>query len=151
MGTMSASTNLFRIGELAKAAGISERTIDYYTKLGLIAPEKRTLKNYRLYSSETLATLKRINQLKQEKYTLDEIKERLEQWRSLGEDPDMADKLTQLEIHLRQLEREVKELNPILHELKPSQKRQALASILPKGAACIQSLQILINQFTSMS
>lgn len=67
MGIMKG--NLFRIGELAKAAGISERTIDYYTKLGLISPEKRTLKNYRLYSSETLSTLERINQLKQEKYT----------------------------------------------------------------------------------
>ena len=31
------SGNLFRIGELAKVAGISERTIDYYTKLGLIS------------------------------------------------------------------------------------------------------------------
>lgn len=28
---------LYRIGELAKAAHISERTIDYYTKLGLIS------------------------------------------------------------------------------------------------------------------
>lgn len=61
---------LYRIGELAKAAGISERTIDYYTKLGLITPESRSMKNYRLYSHETLVVLQRINQLKQEKYTL---------------------------------------------------------------------------------
>lgn len=45
---------LYRIGELAKAAHISERTIDYYTKLGLISPESRSTKNYRLYSHETL-------------------------------------------------------------------------------------------------
>lgn len=148
MGITSGS--LFRIGELAKAARISERTIDYYTKLGLISPEKRTLKNYRLYSNETLSTLERINQLKQEKYTLDEIKERLDRWKSVSDDSEMTEKLTKLEIQMRQLERDVKELNPLLSELKPSQAREVLANILPKGAACIESIQILLNHFTSM-
>ncbi|KKO52789.1 MerR family transcriptional regulator [Paenibacillus sp. DMB20] len=142
--------NLYRIGELAKAAGISERTIDYYTKLGLINPEKRTLKNYRLYNHETLTTLKRINQLKQEKYTLEEIKDMLERWRTVAEESEVTDKLTQLEIQIQKLEREVNEINPLLKELKPNQARAALSNILPKGAACIESLQILLNHFTSM-
>lgn len=142
--------NLYRIGELAKAAGISERTIDYYTKLGLINPEKRTLKNYRLYSHETLTTLKRINQLKQEKYTLEEIKDMLERWRTVAEESEVTDKLTQLEIQIQKLEREVNEINPLLKELKPNQARAALSNILPKGAACIESLQILLNHFTPM-
>lgn len=142
--------SLFRIGELAKAAKISERTIDYYTKLGLISPEKRTKKNYRLYSNETLRTLERINQLKQEKYTLEEIKERLDRWKSVSNDSEMTEKLTKLEIQMKQLERDVKELNPLLSELKPNQAREALANILPKGAACIESIQILLSHFTSM-
>lgn len=150
MGSLSEHMNLYRIGELAKAAGISERTIDYYTKLGLINPEKRTLKNYRLYSHETLTTLKRINQLKQEKYTLEEIKDMLERWRTVAEESEVTDKLTQLEIQIQKLEREVKEINPLLKELKPNQARAALSNILPKGAACIESLQILLNHFTSM-
>ncbi|WP_246246155.1 MerR family transcriptional regulator [Paenibacillus lemnae] len=139
---------LFRIGELAKAAGISERTIDYYTKLGLITPEKRTLKNYRLYSTETLTTLERINQMKQEKYTLEEIKDRLERWKSVAEDPEVTDKLSQLEIQIQRLEREVNEISPLLEGLKPNQARAALTNILPKGAACIESLQILLSHFT---
>ena len=61
----------------------------------------------------------------------------------------MTEKLTKLEIQMKQLERDVKELNPLLSELKPSQAREVLANILPKGA-CIESLQILLNQFTSM-
>lgn len=150
MRSLSARMNLYRIGELAKAAGISERTIDYYTKLGLIHPEKRTLKNYRLYSHETLNTLKRINQLKQEKYTLEEIKDTLERWKSVAEDAEVTDKLTKLEIQIQQLERDVKELNPLLKDLKPNQARAVLTNILPKGAACIESLQILLNQFTPM-
>lgn len=75
---------LYRIGELAKAAGVSERTIDYYTKLGLITPEERSLKNYRLYNDETLNRLERINQMKQEKYSLEEIRQTLIKWNSVA-------------------------------------------------------------------
>lgn len=103
-----------------------------------------------MYSSETLSTLERINQLKQEKYTLEEIKDRLNRWKSVPNDSEMTEKLTELEIQMKQLERNVKELNPLLREMKPSQAREVLANILPKGAACIESLQILLNQFTSM-
>ncbi|MBO2942582.1 MerR family transcriptional regulator [Paenibacillus sp. F411] len=140
---------MFRIGELAKAAGISERTIDYYTKLGLITPEKRTVKNYRLYNPETLATLQRINQLKQEKYTLEEIKETLERC-SIVEDHEVSDKLSQLELQIQKLEREVNEIGPMLQGMKPNQAKAALSRILPKGAACMESLQIFLNHFTSM-
>ena len=38
---------LYKIGELAKIADVSPRTIDYYTKLSLIEPEKRSDTNYR--------------------------------------------------------------------------------------------------------
>ena len=65
---------LYKIGELAKLADVSPRTIDYYTKLSLIEPEKRSDTNYRLYSDETLTRLKRIESMKNEKYTLEEIK-----------------------------------------------------------------------------
>lgn len=150
MGSASGNIQLYRIGELAKAAEISERTIDYYTKLGLIHPEKRTLKNYRLYSNETLSTLKRINQLKKEKYTLEEIKDMLERWKQVTRDTDVSEKLTQLELQIQKLEREVNEINPLLKEMKPNQARAALSGILPKGAACIESLQILLNNFTPM-
>ena len=40
---------LLKIGELAARAGVSIRTVDYYTTLGLISPAQRTASNYRLY------------------------------------------------------------------------------------------------------
>jgi hypothetical protein len=40
---------LIRIGELARAAGVSTRTVDYYTGLGLLEPAARTDAGYRLY------------------------------------------------------------------------------------------------------
>lgn len=137
---------LYRIGELAKAAGISERTIDYYTKLGLISPESRSMKNYRLYSHETLAALERINQLKQDKYTLEEIKVMMSKWKAAAPEADVSDKLVELELHMQQLEREVKALEPMISGLKPGQASRALSALLPQGIACIEAIRLLLTQ-----
>jgi len=137
---------LYRIGELSKAAHVSERTIDYYTKLGLITPELRSIKNYRLYSHETLAALERITQLKQEKYTLEEIKTLMSKWNSATHEADVSDKLVELEAHMQQLEREVKALEPIISKLKPGQANRALTTLLPQGLACIEAIQLLLTQ-----
>lgn len=129
---------------MAKIAGVSERTIDYYTKLGLIQPEARTHKNYRLYSSETLERLERINQWKQEKYTLEEIHSRLEQLNDINE-KQVTEKLTSLELHLQQLEREVKELEPFISQMKPGQANKVYTHLMPSGLACIEALRILLS------
>ena len=136
---------MYRIGELAKAANVSERTIDYYTKLGLISPEKRTQKNYRLYSAETLTRLERINQMKQEKYTLEEIREKLEQWDRVTHEEQVSEKLSSLELHLQQLQREVKELEPLISNLQPNQVKRAFAHLMPQRLACMEALRFLVN------
>ncbi|MDQ0493716.1 DNA-binding transcriptional MerR regulator [Paenibacillus brasilensis] len=141
---------LYRIGELAKAAGVSERTIDYYTKLGLITPEERSLKNYRLYNDETLNRLERINQMKQEKYSLEEIKQTLIKWSSVAGEDHVTDKLTSLEMHMQRLEREVNELQPLLGQLKPVQARKLLTGLLPQSAACIEALKYLLEHSSMM-
>ncbi|WP_342565524.1 MerR family transcriptional regulator [Paenibacillus sp. FSL R7-0345] len=137
---------LYRIGELAKAASLSERTIDYYTKLGLIKPESRSMKNYRLYSHETLAALERINQLKHEKYTLDEIKSMMDKWNTAAPEADVSDKLVELELQMQRLEREVKALEPMINGLKPVQARRALAALIPQGVACMEAIKLLLMQ-----
>jgi DNA-binding transcriptional MerR regulator len=135
---------LYRIGELAKAASISERTIDYYTKLGLITPESRSMKNYRLYTHETLVALQRINQLKQEKYTLEEIKSLMGKWNAATPEAEVSGKLVQLELQMQQLEREVKALEPVINGMKPGQANRALAALIPQGVACIEAIRLLL-------
>lgn len=137
---------LYRIGELAKAANISERTIDYYTKLGLISPESRSVKNYRLYSHETLSALERINQLKLEKYTLEEIKSIMSKWNSTTPESDVSDKLVELELQMQRLERDVKALEPVISGLNPGQAKRALAALLPQGVACMEAIRLLLTQ-----
>ncbi|WP_409345753.1 MerR family transcriptional regulator [Paenibacillus sp. MBLB4367] len=137
---------MYRIGELAKLSRVSPRTIDYYTKLGLIGPEARSDKNYRFYSDETFARLKRIELMKKEKYTLEEIKEKLKQWDKINPDEGVADKLTSIQHHMLQLEKEVKELGPMIDQLKPKQAKHLYNMLTPQSAAVIEALLILLNK-----
>ncbi len=137
---------LYKIGELARLSEVSPRTIDYYTKLGLIQPEKRSDTNYRYYSDETLARLKRIEMMKREKYTLEEIKASLLQWNKVSQDEIVTDKLTSLQLLLQQLEKEAKEIGPMLEKLKPSQLKNLNKILTQPTAACIEALLLLLGK-----
>lgn len=137
---------LYRIGELAKAANISSRTIDYYTSLGLIEASERSAKNYRLYNGETLIRLERIESMKKEKYTLDEIKAHLEGWGKVSAEEEVSRKLSDLQQHLSQLEREVKELEPVIGKMKPRQANHLYTRLMPQTAACIEAIVLLLNK-----
>ncbi|WP_152397267.1 MerR family transcriptional regulator [Paenibacillus guangzhouensis] len=141
---------MYRISELARAANVSLRTIDYYTKLGLIEPEQRSSSNYRLYNDETLIRLQRINQMKQEKYTLDEIKQSLNEWSKVTREEEVSQRLTSLQMHMAQLEREVKELSPVIEQLKPRQAKNLFKNLTPQSAAVIEALLLLLSKNSIM-
>lgn len=65
------------IGELAARCGLSTRTVDYYTRLGLVEPAERTEGNYRLYEPDAVARLERVKQLQRQRLSLAEIRDRL--------------------------------------------------------------------------
>lgn len=125
---------------------MSPRTIDYYTKLGLIEPLKRSKTNYRLYGIETLQQLKRIEWLKQQKYSLTEIKNELLPLMKSASDEVVTDRLTKLQSHMIQLEREAKEIAPILAQMRPKQAKNLLKSLSPQTAACIEALLLLLSK-----
>lgn len=141
---------LYRIGELSKLAQISPRTIDYYTSIGLISPTMRANNKYRLYNVETIQRLERIESLKKDKHTLDEIKEILKQWDSITSQQDLSLKLSELEQQLSVLQREVKQLEPVLDQLKPRQAKHLYTRLLPQTAACIEALMLLMNKSSLM-
>jgi MerR family copper efflux transcriptional regulator len=64
---------LLRIGRLAAQAGVSPRTIDYYTGLGLLEPAARTEGNFRLYSPDAIDRIAMIRSLEEHGLSLDEI------------------------------------------------------------------------------
>ncbi|BDT86853.1 MerR family transcriptional regulator [Nocardia cyriacigeorgica] len=64
---------LVRIGELATRAGVSNRTIDYYTGLGLLTPAERTSGGYRLYHPGDVDRIHLIQRLEAQGIPLEEI------------------------------------------------------------------------------
>lgn len=65
--------DLMRIGELAAAAGVSNRTVDFYTNLGLLQPAERTAGGFRLYDPSSVELIATIRQLEASGMALDEI------------------------------------------------------------------------------
>ncbi|MFD0674290.1 MerR family transcriptional regulator [Cohnella sp. GCM10027633] len=148
-GSMNAP-RLYKIGELSALSGISARTIDYYTGLGLLAPAKRSTGNYRLYDDETLSRIRRIEHLKAQKFTLEEIRDQFASLDRVTQDEAVTRKLAELQNHLAQLEREVKELEPVLDQLKPQQAKRLFRAITPQTAACVEALLLLLGKSNFM-
>lgn len=65
----------YRIGELARKAGVTARTVRYYESLGLLKTQDRQDGGQRYYTDEDLVYLNRIIQLKRYGLSLEEIAE----------------------------------------------------------------------------
>jgi DNA-binding transcriptional MerR regulator len=66
---------LYRIGELAKRAGVTTRTIRYYEELGILSSPRRPQARHRRYSEKDLLHLERVQELKSYGLTLGGIRE----------------------------------------------------------------------------
>ena len=71
------SDKLLKIGELAKQSGESNSTIRHWTQKGLLSVAEVTEAGYQLYASDMIHRIKQINTLKEQRFTLQEIKEKL--------------------------------------------------------------------------
>jgi DNA-binding transcriptional MerR regulator len=61
------------VGELARLAGVSVRTLHHYEDVGLLAPSERTYSGHRLYDATDVERLARILALVQLGLSLDEV------------------------------------------------------------------------------
>ncbi len=93
-------SNLLRIGELAAQAGVSTRTVDYYTQLGLIQTAERTGGGFRLYDPGAADTIATVKQLEEHGLSLQTIADALN---GTG-DTDLATKLDHLTAGLQALQ-----------------------------------------------
>ncbi|GCE29213.1 hypothetical protein KDA_46970 [Dictyobacter alpinus] len=64
-----------RIGDLTERAGVTPRTVRYYESIGLLPPGEREGHGQHYYGEETLARLRKIDQLKKLGLSLDEIRD----------------------------------------------------------------------------
>lgn len=95
----------YRIGELSKLVGISEHTLRYYEKEGLVVPD-RDKNNMRSYSEDNKLWTEFILHMKQTGMSLEDLKKYTKLWES-GEEGtvEMIDILT---AHRENVEKQIK-------------------------------------------
>lgn len=72
---MKKELDYYSVGQASKLCRISTNTLRFYDKIGLIHPDKLGENNYRFYSKEALAYIPVIKYYKQMGFSLEEIKE----------------------------------------------------------------------------
>ena len=139
---------LLRIGELAKRAGVSLRTVDFYTNLGLLTPT-RSGGNFRLYDPGDAHRITLIRRLEDQGIRLDDIAHALSTPTGVdpagcGQHPDQdcpADPAA-VPVHLAALEEQVQALRAVaLAADAPT--RGLLATVTARAAALITTAALL--------
>ncbi|MBR3059173.1 MAG: MerR family transcriptional regulator [Oscillospiraceae bacterium] len=76
-----------KIKEVAKATGLTEKTIRYYENRGLVIPQARELngRSFRDYSPENVAALKAVSTLRRARFPVEEIVRMQKDPESIGE------------------------------------------------------------------
>lgn len=111
--------NLIRIGELAKMAGVSTRTVKYYEELGFISPADRSKGGFRYYEKEDLDRVKIIKQLQSMDYPLSKIKEFFSiRGNSETGNEAASQVLNNMEEQIEELEMKIKQYKELKEELE---------------------------------
>jgi MerR family copper efflux transcriptional regulator len=105
-------SRLLRIGELANQAGVSTRTVDFYTGLGLIESAERTAGNFRLYDASCVERIAAIRVLEANGVSLADMAGALE--RGAG---DLTGQLSQVQGDLETLQQAAVHAGPAAHQL----------------------------------
>jgi MerR family transcriptional regulator, thiopeptide resistance regulator len=91
-----------RVGELARVAGVTVRTLHHYDSLGLLVPSERTQAGHRLYSAADVERLYRLLALRGVGLPLEEIAPLLEREHAIAD--AVRNHLDRVEQQLRALE-----------------------------------------------
>ncbi|MET7400815.1 MerR family transcriptional regulator [Dactylosporangium sp. AC04546] len=105
-------SRLLRIGELANLSGVSTRTVDFYTGLGLIEAAQRTAGNFRLYDPSCVDRIAAIKVLEANGVSLSDMAGALQ--RGAG---DLAVQLSQVQGDLEALQQAAAHAGPAAHQL----------------------------------
>lgn len=120
---------MLKIGELAQCSNVSKRTIDYYTKLGLLNVDSISPTGYRFYSETCIEQLTLIHYYKQQHLHLDEIRERLHRLQHVcNGNPTL--KLEQIQQKLEDIHLDIHEVNKLLDEKEKDYLRQTITTLL---------------------
>ncbi|MEA0554911.1 MerR family transcriptional regulator [Lysinibacillus irui] len=126
------------MGELAEKTGITKRTIDYYTNIGLLDAE-RSATNYRYYDSTMIERLHFIERRKQQGLTLVEIQH------EMNITPYEEIDVQMLRLKMQDLEHDVTSLLEQLDKQDHKKIEHIKKNVSPESIALMQSLLLLIH------
>lgn len=117
---------------------MTKRTIDYYTRIGLLKAERST-SNYRYYKKDHVQLILKIEQLKSEGLSLQEIANILNIKQAQYEEVDIQ----AIRSQMLKLEKDVKLLAAEMAK-DPQTSSAIKRNVLPESVALMQSLLLLI-------
>lgn len=100
----------WKVGELARATGLTVRALHHYDEIGLFVPSERTSAGHRLYAEREVERLYRILALRRLGLRLDEIAALL--------DDESVSLVETVRRHLEQVERELENRRRLLERLR---------------------------------
>ena len=109
---MTVQNKNWKVGDLSKLTGLTIRTLHHYDEIGLLCPSFRNDAGHRFYSEGDIMKLHQIMSLKQLEFSLDEIKNFLEN--------PKYNPIDVIEMQLKRLDEEImlkKQLRSDLNEL----------------------------------
>ncbi|TKD69406.1 MerR family transcriptional regulator [Pseudalkalibacillus hwajinpoensis] len=131
---------MLKIGELAELCNVSKRTIDYYTKIGLLQCE-RSDTNYRFYGKDAIEDIRFIEQCKEMQMTLKQIEQRLKIKKSSLVDTELVrNQVKEVMDKMTYLEAELKEIHESVEKLDDATQMKIKKNLSPQTVALIQSL-----------
>jgi len=110
--------NLYTIGQLAKLAGISTKTLRVYERKGLLVPERNADNCYRLYGEEAVRTLEKIQLMKWLDFSLDQIAEFLMLYENVSREKMLLEQKRLLEKKRAQLNTVIAHVDRAVQECK---------------------------------
>ncbi|WP_370043144.1 MerR family transcriptional regulator [Lysinibacillus sp. RC79] len=131
-------TERLKIGELAEKTGITKRTIDYYTNIGLLEAE-RSASNYRYYAPAMIERLHIIEQRKQQGLSLIDIQH------ELNITPHEEIDVQMLRVKMQNLEQDVTFLLEQINKQDNKDIEKIKKNVSTESIALMQSLLLLIH------
>ncbi|XNQ13042.1 MerR family transcriptional regulator [Lysinibacillus sp. 3P01SB] len=122
---------------MAAQTGVTKRTIDYYTNLGLLQVE-RSASNYRYYDRAMMERIHWIEEQKTQGKCLEEIRRMLSVEEPIAEEVDVQE----IRLQMKKLEHDVAKL---MDQLDEKEKQKIRKKVSPESVALMQSLLLLLN------
>ena len=119
-------------GEIAEKTGVTQKALRLYDEKGLLKPVGYTEGNYRLYDNESLAVLEKIIALKHVGFSLEEIKDSLENGDVEPITDILKNQINTLEDKIVNLQKSVKCMQAVIARTEDSANWDSAANIIKK-------------------